>query len=169
MKLTQADRALAASFAGELETQREYQCTAVIDGRPVTFHQHAAHSCDVAVMAMKAGMRCGSVKPADQDEVEFWVDGRGPYSLAEMLAGNADDTDLCKWLKAAKAFDRFPLIQMVECRPALDPVAEAAATGADLAYNQAKNSGRLDQQRADFAATLRGPVTDFDRIHGVQS
>ena len=58
MSLTQSDHALAASFAGELEPQREYRCTAVVDGRPVTFHQHAAHSCDVAAMAIGAGMRC---------------------------------------------------------------------------------------------------------------
>ena len=155
MDLNPADRALAASFAGELEPQREYRCTAVVDGRPVTFHQHAAHSCDVAAMAMKAGMRCASVKPVDQPEVEFFVDGNGPYTLAEMLDANESDDDLCAWLWTAKAFDRFNALQPVECRPALDPVLEAAAVKADLAYNAAKNSGALERQRCDRALALQ--------------
>ena len=55
----------------------------------------------------------------NQTSVEFWVDGAGPYSLEQMLETNDSDTEMCAWLWTAKAFDRFPDHQVVECRPAL--------------------------------------------------
>ena len=58
----------------------------------------------------------------NQTSVEFWVDGAGPYSLEQMLETNESDTEMCAWLWTAKAFDRFPALQIVECRPALKPL-----------------------------------------------
>jgi len=45
----------------------------------------------------------------------FVVDGTS-YTLAEMLAANADDRDLCEWLVNATPGERFPA--HLECRRA---------------------------------------------------
>lgn len=47
-------------------------------------------------------------------DVAFLVDGTGPYTLTEMLAANADSTDVCEWAQVAKPGD--VLRDIVECR-----------------------------------------------------
>jgi hypothetical protein len=49
-----------------------------------------------------------------QTEAAFIVDGAEPVSLADMLAANADDAELCEWARGAKPGDTFPAL--VECR-----------------------------------------------------
>lgn len=43
-----------------------------------------------------------------------WVVDGATYTLAQMLEANADDADLCDWLRTAKPGDVFPAF--IDCR-----------------------------------------------------
>lgn len=45
----------------------------------------------------------------------FKIDGQDSFTLADMLASNADDVELCAWLKSAKVGDVFSDVTHVEC------------------------------------------------------
>ncbi len=49
-----------------------------------------------------------------QTKAAFIVDGGEPVSLADLLAANADDAEVCEWARSAKPGDSFPAL--VECR-----------------------------------------------------
>ena len=58
----------------------------------------------------RADRACGAIfqgQPALDPLPTFVVDGTS-YTLAEMLAANKDDADLCAWLCEARVGDRFP-------------------------------------------------------------
>lgn len=55
---------------------------------------------------MSADAACAALdelKPA----VMFSFDGK-PFTLADMLAANSDDAELCEWLRVAQVGDTFP-------------------------------------------------------------
>lgn len=45
---------------------------------------------------------------------QFLIDGRR-VSLADLLAANADDEDLCEWARGAAAGDFYPAFVPCEC------------------------------------------------------
>jgi hypothetical protein len=58
----------------------------------------------------RADRACGTLfrgQPALDPTPTFVIDGTS-YTLAEMLAANASDPDLCAWLCEARVGERFP-------------------------------------------------------------
>jgi hypothetical protein len=66
--------------------------------------------------------------------VEFDVEGTR-YSLAQMLATNADDEAFCEWARTAKPGEYFPGIVSCQCLAAGD-LSEADLIAIDQAFAQ---------------------------------
>jgi hypothetical protein len=78
--------------------------------------------------------------------VEFDVEGTR-YSLAQMLADNADDEAFCAWARAAKPGEFFPGVIACQCIAAGD-LSEADLVAIDKAFEVRKSADPFRDREA---------------------
>lgn len=98
----------------------------------------------------KAARRSVDEVGAQDFTVEFDVEGTR-YSLAQMLAANADDPTFCEWANAAKPGEYFPGIVGCQCLAAGD-LSEAGLIAIDKAYARGKEADPFRHREAYDAA-----------------
>jgi hypothetical protein len=98
----------------------------------------------------KAARRSVDEVGAQDFTVEFDVEGTR-YSLAQMLASNADDEAFCEWARAAKPGEFFPGVIACQCIAAGD-LSELDLIAIDKAYARSKEADPFRAREAYDAA-----------------
>lgn len=97
----------------------------------------------------------------------FIVDGNPPCALAEFLAANADDPEVCEWARTARPGDRFPAL--VECVVVAShsytmlQAAQAIHDAADTLHPLLSAGGDLAQALRDALDKARRAADDLQQ------
>lgn len=124
--------------------------------------RQAAHAKRTALVEILS--ETVAANDADTFAPEFDVEGTR-YSLAQMLADNADDPDFCEWAREAEPGEFFPGIASCQCIAAGD-LSESDLIAIDRAYEQCKSAdcasfGRLSADASQAVELARDPRSGY--------